>query len=172
MQRMYREQRDPVPGWMRHLPLVTGILLAALLAIPLWLRLHTAHLRERVTDVALPARNALLEVQIAFASEIAAIRGFELTGNRDFLSDFSKGVEKDRDASQRLVELTKKLGTEAAAAVLELNARKQSWLEEPTEALAGRRSREQLIESLDEGERRVDGVLEAADKANTAVISE
>ncbi|HEX6573388.1 MAG TPA: ATP-binding protein [Gemmatimonadaceae bacterium] len=162
---------DPVPGWMRHLPLVTGVLLAALLVIPLWLRQHTSHVRERVTDVALPARNALLEVQIAFASELAAIRGFELTGNREFLRDFSAGIEKDRVASRKLIELAEKLGPEAAAAVIELDSRKREWLAEPNEALAGRRSREELIKSLGEGERRVDGVLVAADKANTALIT-
>jgi signal transduction histidine kinase len=156
---------------MRHLPLVTGLLLTALLAVPLWLRQHTAHVRERVTDVALPARNALLEVQIAFASELAAIRGFELTGDREFLGDFAAGIEKDEVASRRLLSLAEQLGPEAASAVSELDARKREWLAEPNEALAGKRSREQLIQSLGEGERRVDGVLAAADKANTALIS-
>ncbi|HZJ00924.1 MAG TPA: ATP-binding protein [Gemmatimonadaceae bacterium] len=165
------ERSDPVPGWMRQLPLVTGLLLAALLIVPLWLRQHTSHLRARVTDVALPARNALLEVQIAFASEVAAIRGFELTGDTAFLNDFGDGVNKDRVASERLLKLAAQLGPEAGAAVFELDGLKQAWLQEPNEALAGRRTREQLIQSLDEGERRVDGVLTAADKANSAVIA-
>ena len=165
------ERADPVPHWMRHLPLVTGILLAALLAVPLWLREHTAHLRERVTDVALPARNALLEVQIAFASELAAIRGYELTGDNEFLRDFSAGVAKDQLASRRLLELAEQLGPAAASAVFELDERKREWLQEPNEALSGKRTREQLIQSLGDGERRVDGVLAAADKANNALIT-
>ncbi len=165
------ERSDPVPRWMRHLPLVTGVLLAGLLIVPLWLRQHTSHLRERVTDVALPARNALLEVQIAFASEVAAIRGYELTGDKAFLDDFREGVNKDRIASRRLLKLAAQLGPQAGAAVFELDGLKQAWLAEPNEAVAGRRTREQLIQSLDEGERRVDGVLAAADKANSAVIA-
>jgi signal transduction histidine kinase len=164
-------RREPVLRWLRQLPLVTAVLIAALLVVPLWLRQHTERLRERVTDVALPARNALLEVQIAFASELAAIRGFELTGEADFLVDFRAGIEKDREASRRLLQLATELGPQAAAAVFELDARKQSWLEEPKEALAGRKSRAELIQSLGEGERRFDGVLEAADKANAAVIA-
>src|SRR4029078_13038177 len=63
------------------------------------------------------------------------------------------------------------LGPQAGAAVFELDGLKQAWLAEPNEAVAGRRTREQLIQSLDEGERRVDGVLAAADKANSAVIA-
>ena len=152
------------------MPLVTGLLLAALVFVPLWLRQRTEHLRERVTDVALPARNALLEVQNAFASELAAIRGFELTGDQRFLRDFRAGTEKDRQVTARLLRLAPQLGPEAAADIAELNALKEAWLQEPREAAAGSRSREQLIRSLAEGQRRVDGVLGAADKANAAVI--
>lgn len=156
--------------WMGHLPLVTGVLLAALVVVPFWLRQRTEHLRERVTDVALPARNALLEVQTAFATELAAIRGYELTGNRFFLEDFRAGLAKDKLATERLLRLAPQLGPEAAAAIAELDARKEAWLKEPREAEAGIRSREQLIQALAEGERQVDGVLVAADKANVAVI--
>ena len=155
---------------MKHLPLVTGVLLAALLVVPLWLRNHTEHLRVRVTDVALPARNALLEVQSAFASELAAIRGFELTGDTTFLGDFRAGVAKDKDATKRLLNLAPQLGPAAEAAVAELDLRKEAWLEEPNEALAGRRTRDELVRSLADGERHVDGVLAAADKANSAVV--
>jgi signal transduction histidine kinase len=66
--------------------------------------------------------------------------------------------------------LAGQLSPEAASAVAELEARKEAWLAEPREAEAGRRSREQLIQSLMEGERRVDGVLLAADRANAAVV--
>jgi signal transduction histidine kinase len=162
--------REPVRRWMKHLPLVTGVLLAALLVVPLWLRSHTEHLRVRVTDVALPARNSLLEVQSAFASELAAIRGFELTGDTAFLADFRAGIVKDRDATRRLLLLAPQLGPRAEAAVAELDARKAAWLEEPKEALAGRRTRDELVRSLSDGERHVDGVLAAADKANAAVV--
>ncbi len=152
------------------MPLVIGSLLAALIVVPVWLRQRTEHLRDRVTDVALPARNALLEVQNAFATELAAIRGFELTGDRLFLDDFRAGLAKDRQATERLLQLAPQLGPEAATAIAELDARKEAWLEEPREAADGKRSREQLIRSLSEGERRVNGVLIAADKANAAVI--
>lgn len=152
------------------MPLVTGVLLAALVFVPLWLRQRTEHLRERVTDVALPTRNALLEVQIAFASELAAIRGYELTGDERFLDDFRAGTEKDREVTARLLRLAPQLGPEAAADIAELNALKEVWLQEPREVAAGRRSRGQLIRSLAEGERRVNGVLGAAGKANAAVI--
>lgn len=151
------------------MPLLTGVLLATLVVIPLWLRSHTENLRERVTDIALPARNALLEVQNAFASELAAIRGFELTGDTLFLADFREGLERDRVATDRLLEIAPKLGPEAAAAVAQLHGRKQAWLAEPNEALEGRRTREELIRSLSEGERRVDLVLAASDTANLAL---
>jgi signal transduction histidine kinase len=150
--------------------IATGALLFALVIVPLWLRERTQHLRERVTDVALPARTALLEVQNAFASELAAIRGFELTGDQAFLDDFRAGLKKDEQASQRLRVLAGQLSPEAASAVAELEAQKDTWLAEPREAEAGRRSRQQLIKSLVEGERRVDGVLVAADRANAAVV--
>ncbi len=152
------------------MPLVTGILLATLVVIPLWARRHTERLRERVTDVALPTRNSLLEVQNAFASELAAIRGFELTADTLFLDDFKVALDRDREATERLLRLAPQLGPEVATAVSELHARKQAWLEEPQEVLAGTRTREQLIRSLTEGERRVDAVLRAADQANGAVI--
>jgi signal transduction histidine kinase len=163
------ERREPARRWMRHMPAVTGALLAALVIVPLWLRERTQRLRETVTDVALPARTALLEVQNAFASELAAIRGFELTGAEVFLDDFRAGLKKDQQATERLRLLAAQLSPEAASAVAEFEARKDAWLTEPREAEAGRRSREQLIQSLMEGERRVDGVLLAADKANAAV---
>lgn len=150
--------------------IATGALLSALVIVPLWLRERNQHLRERVTDVALPARTALLEVQNAFASELAAIRGFELTGDEAFLDDFRAGLKKDQQVSQRLRVLAGQLSSETALAVADLEERKDAWLAEPREAEAGRRSREQLIKSLVEGERRVDGVLLAADRANAAVV--
>ncbi|MDQ3081479.1 MAG: ATP-binding protein [Gemmatimonadota bacterium] len=164
------ERREPLRRWMRHLPLVTGVLLALLVIIPLWARRNTEQLRERVTDVALPTRNSLLEVQNAFASELAAIRGFELTGDSLFLDDFKVALEKDSEATERLLRLAPQLGPDVATAVSELHARKQAWLEEPQEVLAGTRTRQDLIRSLTEGERRVDAVLRAADQANGAVI--
>jgi len=156
--------------WMRHTPLVTGALLAMLVIIPLWARRHTEGLREQVADVALPTRSALLEVQNAFVSELAAIRGYELTGDSTYLDDFKQGVERDREATERLLRLAPQLGPEVATAVSELHARKQAWLEEPEDLLAGRRTREELIETISEGDRRVSAVLRAADQANAAVI--
>ncbi len=164
------ERREPLRRWMRHLPLVTGVLLATLVVIPLWARRHTEQLRERVTDVALPTRNSLLEVQNAFASELAAIRGFELTADTLFLDDFRTALDRDSEATERLLRLAPQLGPEVAAAVSELHARKQAWLEEPQELLAGTRTREQLIQSLTEGQRRVNAVLRAAEQANSAVM--
>lgn len=152
------------------MPLATGALLAMLVIIPLWARRHTERLREQVADVALPTRSSLLEVQNAFASELAAIRGYELTGDSSFLDQFKAGLERDREATERLLRLAPQLGPEVATAVSELHARKQAWLEEPEDLLAGRRTREDLILSLSEGGRRVDAVLRAADQANAAVI--
>lgn len=141
---------------MGHLPLVTGVLLAALVFVPLWLRQRTEHLRERVTDVALPTRNALLEVQNAFASELAAIRGYELTGDERFLNDFRAAAEKDRLVTARLLRHDLKNPLHTIGMVMDLLA---------TEPLREEERQEQLrivVRTLDRMNRLIHDLLDAA----------
>jgi signal transduction histidine kinase len=154
-----------------RLPLIAIVfLLVLLLLIPVWVWQRTGQLRDHYTEVVVPAGNTLLEAQLAFASEVAAMRGFELTGDSAFLRQFRSDLARDRAASARLASLAERLDAQVNAALVEFEIRKEAWREEPLRFLAGEATRDELVATVPTGQRLLEAALAAAARVNRAVM--
>ena len=158
------------PRWYRHLPLAFIVfLLVTLIVASVLLGRRSDALRSRFTEVVSPANAALLRIQVSLAAELAAIRGYQLTGDSVYLTRLSLARTRETAAAQRLAALKGKLGPEVDRAVEMLAERRTTWSEGPEELLAGRITRADLIRSLDTEQQRFEAALIAADEAGAAV---
>jgi PAS domain S-box-containing protein len=158
------------PRWYRHLPLaIVFVLLLTLVLASLALGRRSDRLRARFSDVVMPAHDALLRLQLAFAAELAAIRGYQLTGDGMYLTRLRLARESENLADRQLSTLAPLLGPKVERAVATLEARRNTWAEEPEKLLSGQITREQLSGSLARGQQRFEAALVAADEVNAAV---
>jgi PAS domain S-box-containing protein len=158
------------PRWYRHLPLVIVIvLLLTLVLASLALGRRSDQLRGRFADVVMPTHDALLRIQLSFAAELAAIRGYQLTGDEMYLTRLRLVRQSEAEADRELRALAPQLGPKVTRAVAMLEARRNTWAEEPEKLLAGQITREQLSGSLARGQQRFEAALVAADNVNAAV---
>jgi PAS domain S-box-containing protein len=158
------------PRWYRQLPLaIVALLLLTLVLASLALGHRSDQLRARFADVVMPAHDALLRIQLSLAGELAAIRGYQLTGERLYLARLRAAREGEVDADRRLARLAPLLGPEVERAVATLEARRNTWSEEPERLLRGEITREELSGSLAQGQQRFEAALVAADRVNAAV---
>ena len=158
------------PRWYRHLPLPFVVfLLVTLVVASVFLGRRSDALRSRFSEVVSPANAALLRIQVSLAAELAAIRGYQLTGESVYLTRLRLARTSETAAAERLAALKGKLGPEVDRAVETLAERRTTWSEGPEELLAGRITRAELTSSLDTGQQRFEAALIAADEAGAAV---
>ncbi len=108
--------------------------LAALLLAPFVVQHRIDDLREHRTEVIQPARDAVSELHVSFAVQMAALRGFAIKGERDFLARYQQGVADERDALHALEPYTEKLGPEVAADFETVQSLAAQWNEHIDEA--------------------------------------
>jgi PAS domain S-box-containing protein len=165
-----RPYGDRAPRWYRHVPLVIVVLLLLTLVLAsLALGRRSDQLRGRFADVVMPAHDALLRIQLALAAELAAIRGYQLTGEEMYLTRLRLARGKEAAADSQLALLAPQLGPVVKRAVATLEDRRNTWAEEPEKLLGGQITREQLTGSLAQGQQRFEAALFAADNVNAAV---
>lgn len=104
-----------------------GVALVLLLLAPLLTVRRTAELRERIEEVAEPARDATTRVQFELARQMSALRGFLLTGDTTFIARYYTRLEDQEATLEELDMLTLALGAEAAAAAATLRHRIERW---------------------------------------------
>jgi PAS domain S-box-containing protein len=154
----------------RHLPLaIVFVVLVTLVVASLLLGKRSDSLRARFTEVVSPAGTALLRVQVSLAGELAAIRGYQITGERLYLTRLRLARASEAKAADRLAALAPRLGPEVERAVEVLEERRNTWSEGPEELLAGRVTRAQLTSSLTTGQQRFEAALIAADDVSAAI---
>jgi PAS domain S-box-containing protein len=158
------------PRWYRHLPLlIVIVLLVTLVLASLALGRRSDELRGRFAEVVMPAHDALLRIQLSLAAELAAIRGYQLTGEDMYLTRLEGARRNEAEADRRLALLAPRLGPEVQRAVATLEDRRNTWAEEPEKLIRGQITREQLSGSLANGQQRFEAALLAADAVNAAV---
>ncbi len=142
-------------------------LLVALVVVPLFIGRRTDAIRTHLLEVVFPAHDALLESQVILSAELAAARGYELTGDTMFLNRLRRILTRETEPASRLDQLSPLLDSEIVRAVEDFENRKAAWLAQAAQLLDGSITREVLVDSIMIGQRRFEAALIAGDHANS-----
>ena len=110
-----------------------GVALLLVLVVPLLTDRRTGELRERLEDVAEPARDATTAAQYQLAREMSNLRAYLLTGDTLFLNRYEDIALRQELTLAELGALAERLGPETAAQVRTLRDHVLSWQEGVTE---------------------------------------
>lgn len=126
-------------------------------------------LSRRLTEVILPAQDALQDHQVAVSEAVAAARGYQVSGDTLFLASLRDAMLRVSEASGRLAALSRRFRPVNRSKVDDYIARSAEWAAGPSSLLRGEISREDLSRTSSLGQRRMDAVLTAADSANATL---
>lgn len=152
------------------------VALAALVVVPLVTEGRIEDMRQRRLELLHPARNAVNTVQVALTREMAALRGFLISGQESYLARYHEARSAEESAYRKLDGLMEPLGPEFVEGFEELRVSASEWhdlLEEegvlsPAEAFDGdpdaMLSDEPLYEEAVQAEERLRDLLVQADE--------
>ncbi|MGV9576164.1 sensor histidine kinase [Streptomyces sp. NPDC003509] len=103
-------------GWLGAGSGAVLVLLLVLTAGGGWVLAHATDVNKRLTDRWSPALIASVRMESALINQETGIRGYGMTGKREFLEPYQDGVAQERAAARELARLTE--GDERATADL------------------------------------------------------
>ena len=157
-------------AWLRGLlPVFVLLLLAALVVVPMLIGRHIDTLRDHRVELVFPAQHTLQESRSLLTEQLAAVRGYQISGDVSHLADLQEALSREPPVTDRLALLAEQLGPKADEPVREFQARIAEWQQGPRALLDGEITREQLVASLPLGQERFEAALEAADEARAAL---
>ncbi|HET7273599.1 MAG TPA: HAMP domain-containing sensor histidine kinase [Longimicrobiaceae bacterium] len=142
------------------------VLLVALVVLPLMIGRRTNELRNHLLEVVFPAHDALLEAQVTLSAELAAARGYQISGDTLFLNRLREAMAMEQEPIAVLDSLAPQLEPAIVRGINQFRERKEAWIAGPRALLADEVSREQLAEVLLTGQRRFEAALVAGYRAN------
>ena len=115
-------------AWMTWLPLGLVVFsLLSLLAVPRVVAARIDTDRREVVNLLLPGRALLGRIQLDLALQMAAARGYLLTGDEVYRREFEQAVASEQEHFFRLRPLAVALGPDVELAVERLQAAKVAW---------------------------------------------
>lgn len=145
------------------------LLLAALVLVPALIGRRVDILRDHRAGIVFPARDALQESQAVLTAELAAVRGYQISGDAVYVARLQDALIREREAMGRLIGLASQLGPEVLEAVEGFRVQSGNWQARPRALLSGAITRDQLIDSLPLEQRRFEIALSAAAEAGAAL---
>ena len=155
-------------------PAALGLVMLSMLFLVVFPRIanrRVERLRAEITDVSGPARTTAGEVERALALEVAAVRGFLLSGRPEFRKGFDDARAREADATAELEALAARLGGDAPERVSAFRRQKAEWSEPIRAFLEGRISREQYVSGLLEQQRRFEAVVVRLHEVDAAIVA-
>lgn len=114
--------------WRARLPVALVILtLVALLAVPIMVSRRGATLRREVAEVADPARQLVNQLELSLAREVAAIRGYVISGQRSHLERYREARAQEQRALAALRPLIERMDPAAGPELARLEALLVQW---------------------------------------------
>ena len=170
-------QSDRSPGrGLRNRGLISfiALVLVALIVSPTILQSRTDRVREHRTEVINPARDQVSELQLALAVQMSSLRGFVITEDEDLLANYEDGLEREREAFERLQLYVDDLGPEVAASHAAFETLAGRWRGRITEAeiLERRLAPEAYLERIHDEHALYEETLEAAHDLRDALLRE
>ncbi|MFD7436265.1 ATP-binding protein [Streptomyces sp. NPDC059861] len=91
--------------WLRVSVAVTLAVLAVLGSLGVWAMARTSQLTEQIVDRRGPALTYAVRLETALVNQETGVRGYGLSGERDFLQPYAQGVTEEREALRQLETL-------------------------------------------------------------------
>ncbi|MFC8225004.1 ATP-binding protein [Streptomyces sp. NPDC057287] len=113
-------------GWLGAGSAAALVLLLVLTGCGVWVLAHATDVNNRLTDRWSPALIASVRMESALINQETGIRGYGMTGKREFLEPYQEGVAQERAAGGELARLAE--GDEQATADLaRVRERSEEW---------------------------------------------
>lgn len=139
------------------------LLLAALVIVPILVGRRTDMLRNRRAELVFPAQHALQETRSLLTEQLAAARGYQISGDAHHLTLLEEALLHEQEVADRLLTLAREIGAETLSSVKDFQALITDWQQAPRALVAGAITRDELIAALDLGQDRFESALRAAD---------
>jgi len=115
-------------AWLTWLPLGLVVLsLLSLLAVPRLLATRVDQERREVVNLLQPARALLGHIQLDLATQMAASRGYLLTGDLVYRREFEQAAQSEQEHFERLRPLAEELGPDVLETASRLHRSQVSW---------------------------------------------
>ena len=153
-------------------PAALALVMASVLFLVVFPRLASRRieaLRDEVTNVASPARSAAGEIERALAQEIAATRGFLVTGGGEYRHEFEAAVARHTDATARLEGLGRQLGGDVPARIAAFRDVKSRWFGSARSLFDGAVAREDYVRMLPEQQARFNAIVSSLHDVDVAI---
>lgn len=112
--------------WLRYGVAVVSVLLIALGSLGVWALARTDQLTDQVVRYRSPALINATRLETALVDQETGIRGYGLSGRREFLEPYTQGLKAERTATDTLADLTHDDGT-ARADLARVRAKAVAW---------------------------------------------
>jgi len=155
-------------------PVALAVVMTSVLFLVVFPRLASRRnegLRNEIEKTSGPARTAAGAVERALALEVAAARGYVITGASSYRDRYRATAAAASFAVAELEALATQLGGEIPPRVAAFKEGKAQW-EEPIDALlAGRMTRDAYVSDIDEQQRRFEESVERLRAVDTAIVA-
>jgi signal transduction histidine kinase/CHASE3 domain sensor protein len=127
--RSYEADLEPGRSYLA-LILVTASILS-LLAAPLLVERRIDGVRSDISELMVPMRSQIGDVQVELVTEVAAIRGYAISGDARFVREFREAVSRQERSLTELRLTAERVSPEAMRLVQELERSTSRYLEVP-----------------------------------------
>jgi CHASE3 domain sensor protein len=166
-----RERSGLHRRWIIYLPLALVIVsLVSAAIVPLLVQRRIAELRNEILSAVDPARQLVTELQGAVTLEVAAARGFLLTGDQDFAARHHQARSWRRQTEARLLLLAERLGPPVHAQVLGYTEQLRRADARLDSLFDGRVSRREYRAQLREYQTRLEATVTRASNIDEAIL--
>ena len=127
-------------------------------------------LREDMLDRAAPAHQAAGRIERAIALEIAAVRGYLLSGDDAYRERFLRAGVEEEQAAIALVDLAGQLGGDVPRRVEAYRAVRGAWRDPIVALLEGRVARDAYVADLPEQQARFETTIASLQAVDAAIV--
>jgi PAS domain S-box-containing protein len=155
-------------------PVALTLVMASVLFLVVFPRLASRRidaLRDEIENVSTPARTASSEVARSVALEVAAARGFLLTGDGQFRASFDEAARAEARATTDLDAHAARLGGEVPGRVAVFREQKGPWRREIEALFEGRITREEYLGRFTVQQQRFESIVDALERTDAAIIA-
>ncbi|WP_228040685.1 sensor histidine kinase [Streptomyces chromofuscus] len=171
--------RNATAGWTTHRWLRVGVavtltVLAVLGSLGAWAMIRTSQLADQIVDRRGPALTHAVRLEAALVNQESGVRGYGLSGRRDFLQPYAQGVTEEKEALRRLEALVTddRSAREELAAVRDLSVRWQNRVAEPIAQAAPDRAVALASTRAEEGKTSFDALRRALTTQQAHLVEE
>ena len=154
-------------------PLALALVVGSVLFLAVFPRLASRRidtLREDMLDRAAPAHQGAGRIERAVALEVAAVRGYLLSGSPTFRDRFREASVEEEQASVALTDMAELLGAGVTRRVEAYRDMRAGWRDPIVALMEGRLSRDEYLRDLAGQQARFEAIVAALQDVDAAIV--